>query len=213
MVHNRLRSVACFLAVTAVTVLIIFFSLEQGAHAGVSLCHHRFGAEGHDVRGKRKDMLGEQIVSPFPKRLFDDGVACVRRFAEVVLAVGVHVPRLAFVNKCDRAGANPYRVKQHLIEKLGLNAVLMQIPIGLEDKLQGVVDLVEMKAYYFDAGADGIHKRVAEIPAELLDEAQKKREEMLDGVSLCDDELMEAMVIHFGWKILSALKIMTCYTR
>ncbi|MFA6891889.1 MAG: elongation factor G [Sphaerochaetaceae bacterium] len=105
-----------------------------------------------------------------------------------------HVPRLAFVNKCDRAGANPYRVKQHLIEKLGLNAVLMQIPIGLEDKLEGVVDLVEMKAYYFDAGADGIHERVAEIPAELVDEAQKKREEMLDGVSLCSDELMEAML-------------------
>jgi len=105
-----------------------------------------------------------------------------------------HVPRLAFVNKCDRAGANPYRVKQHLIEKLGLNAVLMQIPIGLEDKLAGVVDLVEMKAYYFDAGADGIHKRVAEIPAELLDEAKQKRDEMLDGVSLCDDDLMEAML-------------------
>ena len=105
-----------------------------------------------------------------------------------------HVPRLAFVNKCDRAGANPYRVKQHLIEKLGLNAVLMQIPIGLEDKLQGVVDLIEMKAYYFDAGDDGIHKRVAEIPAELMDEAQAKREEMLDGVSLCDDDLMEAML-------------------
>jgi elongation factor G len=105
-----------------------------------------------------------------------------------------HVPRLAFVNKCDRAGANPYRVKQHLIEKLGLNAVLMQIPIGLEDKLEGVVDLVEMKAYYFDSGADGIHARAAEIPAELVDEAQKKREEMLDGVSLCSDELMEAML-------------------
>ncbi|MBR1918804.1 MAG: GTP-binding protein, partial [Spirochaetales bacterium] len=50
-----------------------------------------------------------------------------------------HVPRIAFVNKCDRSGANPYRVKQQLIDKLGLNAVLMQIPIGLEDKLQGVV--------------------------------------------------------------------------
>ena len=59
-----------------------------------------------------------------------------------------HVPRIAFVNKCDRSGANPYRVKDQLIEKLGLNAVLMQIPIGLEDKLEGVVDLVEMKAYY-----------------------------------------------------------------
>ena len=70
-----------------------------------------------------------------------------------------HVPRIAFVNKCDRTGANPYRVKDQLIEKLGLNAVLMQIPIGLEDRLQGVVDLVEMKAIYFDSGADGLQER------------------------------------------------------
>ena len=105
-----------------------------------------------------------------------------------------HVPRIAFVNKCDRSGANPYRVKDQLCEKLGLNAVLMQIPIGLEDKLQGVVDLVEMKAYYFDAGEDGKGIREAEIPAELLDEAQSKREELLDTISMNSEELMEAML-------------------
>ena len=105
-----------------------------------------------------------------------------------------HVPRIAFVNKCDRSGANPYRVKDQLCEKLGLNAVLMQIPIGLEDKLQGVVDLVEMKAYYFDAGDDGKGIREAEIPAELLDEAQSKREELLDTISMNSEELMEAML-------------------
>ena len=105
-----------------------------------------------------------------------------------------HVPRIAFVNKCDRTGANPYKVKNQLVEKLGLNAVLMQIPIGLEDKLEGVVDLVEMKAIYFDQGADGLQERVEEIPASLLAEAQEKREEMLDTVSMCSDELMEAML-------------------
>ncbi len=105
-----------------------------------------------------------------------------------------HVPRIAFVNKCDRTGANPYKVKNQLVEKLGLNAVLMQIPIGLEDKLEGVVDLVEMKALYFDQGADGHQVREAEIPASLLAEAQEKREEMLDAVSMCSDELMEAML-------------------
>ncbi len=106
------------------------------------------------------------------------------------------VPRIAFVNKCDRTGANPYRVKDQLIEKLGLNAVLMEIPIGLEDKLQGVVDLIEMKALYFDAGASGDDVREAEIPAELLDEAIAKREELLDTVSMCsgNDELMEALL-------------------
>ncbi len=105
-----------------------------------------------------------------------------------------HVPRIAFVNKCDRTGANPYKVKNQLVEKLGLNAVLMQIPIGLEDKLEGVVDLVEMKAIYFDQGADGLQERIEEIPASLLAEAQEKREEMLDTVSMCSDELMEAML-------------------
>ena len=105
-----------------------------------------------------------------------------------------HVPRIAFVNKCDRTGANPYKVKQQLIDKLGLNAVLMQIPIGLEDRLEGVVDLVEMKALYFDSGNDGLQVREAEIPEELKAEAEAKREEMLDAVSMFSDELMEAML-------------------
>ncbi len=105
-----------------------------------------------------------------------------------------HVPRIAFVNKCDRTGANPYRVKDQLVEKLGLNAVLMQIPIGLEDRLQGVVDLVEMKAVYFDAGADGLQERIEEIPEELMEEAKAKREELLDAASMFSDELMEAIL-------------------
>ena len=103
------------------------------------------------------------------------------------------VPRIAFINKCDRTGANPFRVKQQLIDKLGLNAVLLQIPIGLEDRLQGVVDLITMKAIYFD-GPSGDILRYEEIPAELQEEAATKREEMLDAVSLCSDELMEAML-------------------
>lgn len=104
-----------------------------------------------------------------------------------------HVPRLAFINKCDRTGANPYRVKDQLIEKLGLNAVLMEIPIGLEDKLEGVVNLVNMKAYYFD-GANGEKLREEEIPQNLLEEAQAKREELLDAASMFSEELMEAIL-------------------
>lgn len=103
------------------------------------------------------------------------------------------VPRLAFVNKCDRAGANPYRVRDQLEEKLGHNAVLMQVPIGLEDKHEGVIDLVKMKAIYFEGpSGDDIVER--EIPAELVDEANEKREIMLDAVSMYSDELMEAMM-------------------
>ncbi|WP_320129531.1 elongation factor G [uncultured Sphaerochaeta sp.] len=105
-----------------------------------------------------------------------------------------HVPRIAFINKCDRTGANPYRVQKQLVEKLGLNAVLLQIPIGLEDKLEGVVDLITMKALYFDGGETQDQMREAEIPAELLEEAKSKREVMLDSISMCSDELMEAML-------------------
>lgn len=105
-----------------------------------------------------------------------------------------NIPRIAFINKCDRTGANPYRVRHQLIDKLGLNAIFLEIPIGLEDKLQGVIDLVKMKAYYFDEGPNMDQQREAEIPAELLAEAQSKREEMLDAVSLFSDELMEAML-------------------
>ena len=104
-----------------------------------------------------------------------------------------HVPRIAFVNKCDRTGANPFKVRMQLREKLGLNAYMMEIPIGLEDKLEGVVDLVTMKAIYFE-GDNGTELRTAEIPAHLQAEAAKYREELLDAASMFDDELMEAML-------------------
>ena len=104
-----------------------------------------------------------------------------------------HVPRIAFVNKCDRQGANPVRVCGQIREKLGLNAYMMELPIGLEDKLQGVVDLVQMKAYYFE-GNDGVDVRVAEIPADLVEQAKEKRVELLDAVSNFDDELMELLL-------------------
>ena len=104
-----------------------------------------------------------------------------------------HVPRLAFVNKCDRTGANPLKVRSQLREKLGLNAYMMQLPIGLEDKLQGVVDLVKMKAYYFE-GEGGVNVRVAEIPEHMKANAQKYREEMLDAASMFSDELAEAFL-------------------
>ena len=104
-----------------------------------------------------------------------------------------HVPRVAFVNKCDRQGANPIRVCNQVREKLGLNAHMMELPIGLEDKLEGVVDLVTMKAIYFE-GDNGENLRYAEIPAHLVDDAKKYREELLDAISMFDDELMEEIM-------------------
>jgi elongation factor G len=103
------------------------------------------------------------------------------------------VPRIVFINKCDRTGANPYRVVQQVREKLDLNAVMLQMPIGLEADLKGVVDLVTMKAIYFE-GDNGEVIRETDIPAELQEEADAKREELLDAASMYSEELMEAIL-------------------
>ena len=103
------------------------------------------------------------------------------------------VPRIAFINKCDRTGANPFRVTGQLRDKLALNAIMLQLPIGLEIDMEGVIDLVTMKAVYFD-GDQGEDIRIEEIPANLKDEAEEKREELLDAVSMFSDDLMEAML-------------------
>ena len=103
------------------------------------------------------------------------------------------VPRIAFINKCDRTGANPDRVIGQLREKLSLNAVPIQLPIGLEGDLEGLIDLVIMKAIYFD-GDNGEKIREEEIPAALKAEAEKRREALLDAASMFSDELMEAVL-------------------
>nr|MBF0221793.1 elongation factor G [Desulfobulbaceae bacterium] len=103
------------------------------------------------------------------------------------------VPRIVFINKCDRTGANPQRVADQVCDKLKLNAVFMQLPIGLEANLEGVIDLVTMKAIYFE-GDNGEIIREAEIPAALVAKAEEKRELMLDAASMFSDELMEAVL-------------------
>ncbi len=103
------------------------------------------------------------------------------------------VPRLAFINKLDRSGANPRRVVEQLREKLKHNAVLMQIPIGLENDFAGLVDLITMKAYTFEGG-NGEHLVEKPIPQELLAEAETSREKMLDAVSMFSDALTEAIL-------------------
>jgi elongation factor G len=104
-----------------------------------------------------------------------------------------NVPFIAFVNKADRVGANPVKVRDQIEDKLGHRAVLMQLPIGLETAFQGLVDLVAMKALYFD-GPEGEIVRIEEIPAELAAEAAARREALLDAASLHSDELMEAVL-------------------
>jgi len=104
-----------------------------------------------------------------------------------------HVPRLAFINKMDRTGADPDSVVSQVRDKLGADAVLMQIAIGKEDKFEGVIDLVTMQAYYFD-GSNGETVRTEEIPADLKDEAEKYRAQMLESLSMYSDELMEKLL-------------------
>jgi len=104
-----------------------------------------------------------------------------------------NVPCIAFINKCDRSGANPLRVINQLKEKLGHNAVIFQIPIGLEADLKGVVDLVSMKAVYFD-GANGEDVRIENIPQDLLEESLQRREDLIDSASMFSDQLTEAVL-------------------
>jgi elongation factor G len=104
-----------------------------------------------------------------------------------------NVPRIAFVNKCDRTGANPEKVTKQLRDKLELNAHMMQMPIGLENELKGLVDLITMKAIYYD-GDNGETLREAEIPENLMDEAVERRALLLEEVSMFSEELMEALV-------------------
>lgn len=103
------------------------------------------------------------------------------------------VPCIAFINKCDRSGANPDRVIKQLKDKLGHAAVPMQLPIGLEDRFRGVIDLVGMRAVYFD-GDNGEQVRIESIPEQMIDEAEEKREALIDAASLFSDELTEAIL-------------------
>jgi len=103
------------------------------------------------------------------------------------------VPRLAFINKCDRAGANPERVAQQLTDKLKHHAVLIQLPIGLEADFGGIIDLITMEAIYYD-GEKGDDIRRTAIPVELQAKAAAAREHMLEEISHYSDELMEAIL-------------------
>ena len=104
-----------------------------------------------------------------------------------------NVPRLAFINKMDRTGANPQNVIAQLESKLGLTAVPLQIPIGSEMNFLGVVDLIDRQALYFE-GENGEDVRRAPIPAELADAAERARQGMLEALSMVSDRVMELLL-------------------
>jgi len=101
------------------------------------------------------------------------------------------VPRMAFINKMDRVGADFSRGVEMIRDRLGANPIPIQLPIGAEDLFRGVIDLVQMKAIVWDNEAMGANYEVMEIPAELLDEAKTAREVMLEEISSIDEVLME----------------------
>jgi len=103
-----------------------------------------------------------------------------------------HVPRVAFVNKMDRTGADFFNVVEEIRERLGHNAVALNVPIGSEENFKGVIDLVSMKAIVWHDEAMGAQYDVEEIPADLLEQAQVCREKLLDAVLVYDEALMEA---------------------
>ncbi|HEX8739902.1 MAG TPA: elongation factor G [Casimicrobiaceae bacterium] len=100
------------------------------------------------------------------------------------------VPRLAFVNKMDRVGANFFKVYDQMKSRLKANPVPIQVPIGAEDKFEGVVDLVRMKAIYWDDSTQGMRYEMRDIPAELAELAQEWREKMIESAAEANEEVM-----------------------
>lgn len=103
------------------------------------------------------------------------------------------VPCMAFINKLDRAGADPFKVTRQLRDKLKHNAVMMQIPIGTENDHDGVVDLFTRKAYYFD-GEKGTEIRIEDCPDNLVEQMEEYRAMMMDSVAMFNDEMMELVL-------------------
>ena len=101
------------------------------------------------------------------------------------------VPRIAFMNKMDRIGADFYFSVQTIIDRLGANPVPIQIPIGRESEYRGSIDLITMKAYVYDDETLGAKYKIEEIPADLVDKAKEYREKMLEAVAEFDDQVME----------------------
>jgi elongation factor G len=122
-----------------------------------------------------------------------DGVAGVEPQSETVWrqADKYGVPRICFINKLDRAGASFDRSFESIITRLGANPVAIQIPIGLEDQLKGVVDLLQMKALIWNDESKGAEYEVTDIPADLVDEATAAREKMVEAIASIDDDLTD----------------------
>lgn len=122
-----------------------------------------------------------------------DGVSGVEPQSETVWrqANKYHVPRLCFVNKMDRAGANFLRVVEQIRKRLGSNPICLQLPIGAEEKFEGVIDLVRMKAIYWDDATQGMRFDLRDIPAEMVEQCEEYREKLVEAAAEASEELMD----------------------
>ena len=101
------------------------------------------------------------------------------------------VPKIAYVNKMDRVGADFLSCVDEIKAKLGANAVPVCLPIGAEDQFEGIVDLITMKAIYYDSGEELVNYEIKDIPANMIEEARQWREKLLETAAECDDSLMD----------------------
>ena len=111
-----------------------------------------------------------------------------------------NVPRLIFINKLDRLGADPQMAINGARDRLGLNAAAVQVNIGIENGLQGVVDLVRWKAAYFD-GEKGEVVREEEVPADMIDKCKAKKLELISCLAECGEEKMEEYFLEENWDV------------
>jgi len=120
-----------------------------------------------------------------------DAVAGVEPQSETVWrqADRYHVPRIVFINKMDRTGANFYRDVEMIVERLGANPVPIQLPIGMENEFKGVIDLVRQRAIFYDTDKLGADYRVGEIPADMADLVKEWRDKMIERVAETDEDL------------------------
>src|SRR5690349_22868256 len=172
--------------------------MEQERERGITITSAAVTCEWHDHRINIIDTPGHidfNIEVNRSLRVLDgaifiiEGVAGVQPKSETNwrLADRYNVPRIIYINKLDRTGADFFRAADTLTEKLGINWVALQIPIGIEDNLQGVVDLVEMKALVWEGDDLGAAYHDAPIPADLADKAKEYREKLLETVVTADD--------------------------
>ena len=138
-----------------------------------------------------------------------DAVAGVEPQSETVWrqADRYHVPRICFVNKMDRIGANFFRCVQMIHDRLGAKAVPLQLPIGAEDKFEGVVDLVRGKAIYYDKSTKGAEFKITDVPADMQAQFEEKHHELIEAVAEEDEALLEK---YLGGETLTEDEIISC---